>query len=130
VTIDIDSRKVTHQYAYPLDTTKTAISELLAVNSHQFLIDERDGSGFETANDDNSNAKEKFLYEIDLTGATDVSNIADLRKGGFTPVVKSSKPFLELVSVVGAAGIAANTVPAKIEGEAFGAARHATPCRR
>jgi hypothetical protein len=121
VTIDIDSGKVTHQYAYPLDTTKTAISELLAVNSHQFLIDERDGTGFETANDDNSNAKEKFLYEIDLTGATDVSNIADLRKGGFTPVVKSSKPFLDLVAVVGAAGIAANTVPAKIEGEAFGA---------
>jgi hypothetical protein len=48
-------------------------------------------------------------------------NIADLRKGGFKPVAKSSKPFLDLVAVVGAAGIAANTVPAKIEGQAFGA---------
>jgi len=121
VTIDIASGRVTHQYAYPLDTTKTAISELLAVNGHQFLIDERDGSGFETANDDNSVAKEKYLYEIDIAGATDVSNIADLRKGGFTPVVKSSTPFLNLVAVVGAAGIPANNVPAKIEGEAFGA---------
>jgi Esterase-like activity of phytase len=120
VTIDIASGRVTHQFAYPLDTSKTAISELLAVNEHQFLIDERDGTGFETANDDNSAAKEKFLYEIDLTGATDVSGIADLRKGGFTPVVKSSRPFLDLVSVVGAAGIAANNVPAKIEGETFG----------
>lgn len=120
VTIDIASGRVMHQYAYPLDTSKTAISELLAVNDRQFLIDERDGTGFETANDDNSAAKEKYLYEIDLSGATDVSNIADLRKGGFTPVVKSSRPFLDLVSVVGAAGIAANDVPAKIEGEAFG----------
>jgi hypothetical protein len=121
VTIDIASGKVTHQYAYPLDTAKTAISELLAVNSHQFLIDERDGTGFETANDDNSTAKEKYLYEIDLAGGTDVSNVADLRKGGFTPVIKSSTPFLNVVAVLGAAGIPANSVPAKIEGEAFGA---------
>lgn len=120
VTIDLASGRVTHQYAYPLDSKKTAISELLAVNDRQFLIDERDGTGFETANDDNSPAVEKYLYEIDLTRATDVSNIADLRKGGFTSVVKSSAPFLNLVSVVGAAGIAANNVPAKIEGEAFG----------
>lgn len=120
VTIDIGSGRVTHQYAYALDTKKTAISELLAVNAHQFLIDERDGAGFETANDDNSKAKEKYLYEIDFSGATDVSAIADLRKGGFKPVVKSSTPFLDLVSVVGAAGIAADNVPAKIEGEAFG----------
>jgi Esterase-like activity of phytase len=120
VTIDLASGRVTHQYAYPLDGKKTAISELLAVNDRQFLIDERDGTGFETANDDNSPAVEKYLYEIDLARATDVSNIADLRKGGFTPVVKSSAPFLNLVSVVGAAGIAANNVPAKIEGEAFG----------
>jgi hypothetical protein len=121
VTIDIASGRVTHQYAYALDTSKTAISELLAVNEHQFLIDERDGSGLETANDDTSAAKEKYLYEIDVSAATDVSNIADLRKGGFKPVVKSATPFLNLVAVVGAAGIAANTVPAKIEGEAFGA---------
>ncbi|MGH8200438.1 MAG: esterase-like activity of phytase family protein [Steroidobacteraceae bacterium] len=120
VTIDIASGRVTHQYAYPLDNSKTAISELLAVNGRQFLIDERDGTGFETANDDNSAAKEKYLYQIDLTGASDVSGIADLRKGGFTPVVKSSAPFLDLVSAVGTAGIAANSVPAKIEGEAFG----------
>jgi hypothetical protein len=120
VTIDIASGRVTHQYAYPLDSKKTAISELLAINDHQFLIDERDGTGFETANDDNSPAVEKYLYEIDLTAATDVSNITDLRRGGFRPVVKSSAPFLNFVSAVGAAGIAANSVPAKIEGEAFG----------
>lgn len=120
VTIDIASGRVTHEYAYALDTSKTAISELLAVNEHQFLVDERDGTGFETANDDASPAKEKYLYEIDLNGASDVTRIADLRKGGFTPVQKSTAPFLNFVSVVQAAGIAPNNVPAKIEGEAFG----------
>jgi hypothetical protein len=120
VTFDLPSGRVTHQYAYPLLTAKTANSELLAVNGHQFLMDERDGSGRETANDDSSPAKVKYLYQIDLEGATDVSNIPDLRKGGFKPVTKSSAPFLDFVSVVASAGIPATSVPSKIEGEAFG----------
>ncbi len=121
VTIDIASGRVTHQYAYPLTTVKSsAISELLAVNEHQFLVDERDGTGFETAPDDNSPPKEKTLYEIDLNGATDVSNIADLRTGGFTPVTKSAKPFLDVVAVLGNAGIDISTIPSKLEGIAFG----------
>jgi hypothetical protein len=121
VTFDIVSGRILHQYAYPLFTAKTAISEALAINSHQFLIDERDGTGRETANDDTSAAKIKYLYEIDFSGATDVGNISDLRKGGFTPVMKSSAPFLDFVAVVGAAGISSTNVPSKIEGETFGA---------
>jgi len=45
---------VTHQYAYQLDDEGSAsklkyaaISEILAVNDNQFLVDERDGNGFE-----------------------------------------------------------------------------------
>ena len=121
VTIDIASGRVTHQYAYPLTTVKgSAISELLAVNDHQFLVDERDATGFETAVDDNSPPKEKTLYEIDLTGATDVSNIADLRTGTFTPVTKSTKPFLDIVAVLASAGIDTATIPSKLEGITFG----------
>jgi Esterase-like activity of phytase len=121
VTIDIASGKVTHQFAYPLTTVKgSAISELLAVNDHQFLVDERDATGFETATDDNSPPKEKTLYEIDLKGATDVSDITDLRTGGFTPVTKSAKPFLDIVAVLTAAGLDPATIPSKLEGIAFG----------
>ena len=42
VTIDRNSGKVTHQYAYLL-TTGTGVSELVAINNHEFLVDERDG---------------------------------------------------------------------------------------
>jgi hypothetical protein len=44
VTIDIASAKVTHQYAYLL-TTGSGVSEILALNNHEFLVDERDGKG-------------------------------------------------------------------------------------
>ena len=121
VTIDIASGRITHQYAYPLTTVKgSAISELLAVNEHQFLVDERDATGFETAPDDSSPPKEKTLYEIDLNGATDVSNIADLRTASFTPVTKSAKPFLDIVAALGAAGFDTASIPSKLEGIAFG----------
>ncbi|HTD75401.1 MAG TPA: esterase-like activity of phytase family protein [Steroidobacteraceae bacterium] len=119
VTIDIASGRIMHQYAYPLTTVKgSAISELLAVNDHQFLVDERDATGFETAVDDNSPPKEKTLYEIDLKGATDVSNIADLRTATFNPVTKSAKPFIDIVAVLSGAGIV--NIPSKLEGIAFG----------
>src|SRR5262249_53042817 len=44
VTIDLLSGKVTHQYAYLL-TTGTGVSEIVALNNHEFLVDERDGKG-------------------------------------------------------------------------------------
>jgi hypothetical protein len=34
----------THEYAYQL-TDGSGVSEILAVNAHQFLVDERDGAG-------------------------------------------------------------------------------------
>ena len=45
VTIDIRTGW-TREYAYPLDTVKTTVSEILAVNNHEFLLDERDSKGF------------------------------------------------------------------------------------
>src|ERR1700733_7954518 len=46
VTIDIISGNVTHQYAYLL-TAGTGVSEICAINDHEFLVDERDGRGSE-----------------------------------------------------------------------------------
>ena len=44
VTIDLRTGQVTHQFAYLL-TTGSGVSEILALNDHEFLVDERDGKG-------------------------------------------------------------------------------------
>jgi len=64
---------VTHQYAYLL-TTGTGVSELVAINNHEFLVDERDGKGRAAQN----NAKVKQLFKIDLASAIDVSGMDGL----------------------------------------------------
>jgi hypothetical protein len=53
-----------------------------------------------------------------VSGATDVSHIADLRTASFNPVTKSAKPFLDIVAVLSGAGIV--NIPSKLEGIAFG----------
>jgi hypothetical protein len=44
VTIDIASCTTTHEYAYLL-TTGSGVSEIVALNNHEFIVDERDGNG-------------------------------------------------------------------------------------
>jgi len=112
VTIDIDSGR-TREYAYTL-TTGSGVSEILAVNDHQFLVDERDGKGL----GDGSTAKVKQIFLIDLLGATDVSGISG--EANLAPLAVPKALFLDVVAVLGAHGITANKVPAKIEGLAFG----------
>ena len=119
VTIDILSGHVTHQYAYLL-TKGTGVSEILALNNHEFLVDERDGKGRETNNGDpGDNAKVKQLFKIDLANAVDVSAM-DGPTAAMNPVPKSTIPFLDIVAVLTANGIQAFDVPSKIEGIAFG----------
>jgi len=112
VTIDIASGRVTHQFAYLL-TAGTGVSEICALNNHEFLVDERDGHG--RANGDK--AKVKQLFKIDLNGATDVSNM-DGPTASTHAVAKTL--FLDIVAVLTANGIDAGNIPAKIEGVAFG----------
>src|SRR6185295_4345842 len=42
VTVDVSTGKTTHEYAYLL-TTGSGLSEITALNGHEFLVDERDG---------------------------------------------------------------------------------------
>ena len=73
--VKIDIRTgATREYAYPLDSVKTTVSEILAINDHEFLIDERDSKGF--ADTATSTAVIKKLYKIDLRGAAEVSQIS------------------------------------------------------
>ncbi len=110
VTIDIASG-VTKQFAYKL-TTGSGVSEIVALNDHQFLVDERDGKGF----GDGSTAVAKQLFKIDITGAKDVSGLS----GDLSSKAISKTLFLDIVGTLNAKGIPSNQIPAKIEGLAFG----------
>lgn len=110
VTIDIASG-TTHQYAYKL-TTGSGVSEIVALNDHQFLVDERDGKGL----GDGTTAVAKQLFKIDITGAQDVSALS----GDLSAKAIPKTLFLDIVAKLNAKGIASTQIPAKIEGLAFG----------
>ena len=110
VTIDIASG-ATHEYAYKL-TTGSGVSEIVALNNHQFLVDERDGKGL----GDGSSAAVKQLFKIDIDGAQDVSGMS----GDLSSKAVSKTLFLDVVDKLHNNGLAFNQIPAKIEGLAFG----------
>ena len=119
VTIDMDSG-ATHEYAYQL-TDGSGVSDIVAVNDHQFLVNERDGNGMADTpllTDTASPAQVKKLYLIDLAGAQDVSNLS----GDLSSYAVSKNPtaFLDIVSKLNASGIDSHIIPSKLEGVAFG----------
>jgi hypothetical protein len=111
VTIDIPSGRWTHEYAYLL-TDGSGVSEVVALNNHEFLVDERDGKGL----GDGSNAKFKELFKIDINGAVDVRNMDGLTAA---QNAVSKTLFLDIVKVLGNNGITKDQVPAKLEGVAL-----------
>jgi hypothetical protein len=114
VTIDIKTGR-THEYAYQLDTgTKTTISDILAINGHEFLVDERDSKGLA----DDSQAAFKKLFRIDLSNAQDVSNLTGA--GSLAPLAVPKQLFLDIVGVLTASGMSPFDSPAKLEGITFG----------
>jgi hypothetical protein len=120
VTIDVRTG-ATREYAYTFDNIGTAkkpkygtASEIVAVNGHEFLVDERDGKGL----GDGSVAVQKKIYKIDLAGALDVSQVTGAANLAAAAVGKT--PFLDVVSVLTAKGIGSANIPAKLEGMAFG----------
>jgi len=110
--IDIASGKTVHEYGYLL-TTGSGVSDIVALNDHEFLVDERDGKGL----GDGSKAKVKQLFKIDLKNATDITGM-DGNAAAAVAVPKTL--FLDIVKVLGANGFAPEQIPAKIEGIAFG----------
>jgi len=123
VTIDIETGVVSHEYGYRFDNIGTVAepkygtaSEILALNDHEFLVDERDDTGL----GDDSVASFKRIYKIDLDHAVDVSAITEPAVLASCTVSKSL--FLDIVSVLTAAPVSmsAADIPAKLEGMAFG----------
>ena len=112
----------TSQYAYPLTNIGSAskpkyptVSDIVAINNHEFVVDERDGKGL----GDNSTAVFKQLFHIDLDGAQDVSLFVGETALG-TAAVAKGQPFLDIVAKLNSHGIVSNDIPAKLEGIAFG----------
>ena len=118
--LDVQSGAI-REYGYQLTNIGTAskpkyptISDIVAVNDHQFLVDERDGKGL----GDDSTAAFKRLYLIDLAGAQEVSGVSGA--ANLLPKAVTKTLFLDVVTVLNAAGIASIDIPAKLEGVAFG----------
>ena len=111
VTIDI-ATGTTKEYGYML-TAGSGVSEITAINDHEFLVDERDGAGL----GDGTSAVAKRLFKIDLSGAQDITGLT-----GSAAAAKAvgKSPFLDLVAALNAAGLSSDQIPAKIEGVTFG----------
>jgi len=111
VTVDI-ATGTTHEYGYRL-TTGSGVSEIVAINDHQFLVDERDGEGL---GGDAGSTVAKKIFMIDIAGATDIT----ASSGTFPTVTKSASPFLDISAALVASGLPLSQVPSKIEGLSFG----------
>jgi hypothetical protein len=115
----------THEYVYVLDAINRGqgVSEILAINDHEFLIVERDNRSW--LSDEPQAPTRKKIYKIDITGATDVSGIESLPAGalpaGVVPVTKPTSPFIDLLDpAFGLQLNDANAIAEKIEGLAWG----------
>ncbi len=112
VTVDL-ATNTTHQYVYQMSDKSNVVSDIVAINSHQFLVDERDTNG-------GTSAAFKKLMLIDINGATDVSNVASLPAKALPANIKpvTQSVFLDLLDPK--FGLAGANFPEKIEGLAFG----------
>lgn len=109
----------THEYVYVLDAINRGqgVSEILAINRHEFLVVERDNRS--NLQSPPQAPTRKTVYKIDLAGATDVSGIESLPAGalpaGVVPVSKTL--FLNLLDPT---FNLTPTIAEKIEGLAWG----------
>lgn len=103
----------TRELLYPLDDKGNGVSEILAVNDHEFLVIERDGKA-------GAAAAFKKIFRIDIAVASDIRGVKQLPQtgipAGVTPVAKQ----LFIDALDPAFGLAGATFPEKLEALAFG----------
>jgi hypothetical protein len=114
----------TSEYVYTLDASNRGegVSEILSINDHQFLLIERDNRSWLAA--EPQAPTRKNIYKIDISGATDVSNVTGLPAtgalpAGVVPVGKST--FINLLDPTYGLNLNdPNAIAEKIEGLAWG----------
>lgn len=112
--IEIDTATgAVREFLYQMDKKSNGISEIVAVNDHEFLVLERDGNGGEAA-------AFKKIFKIDIAAATDIRGVKALPSSGAPAgVVPASKAlFMDLLDP--AHGLKGQNFPEKIEALAFG----------
>ena len=118
----------TQEFVYVVEAINRGqgVSEILAINDHEFLVLERDNRSWLTTGQAPTRKK---IYKIDLRGATDVSHVecapgteclpAGALPAGVVPVAKSL--FIDLLDpAFGLQNNDANAIAEKIEGLAWG----------
>lgn len=118
VKFDIETGNAVGQYAYQMKRSNQGqgISSLVAINDHEFYVLERNNRGVGVGADFATADKE--VYKIDISGATDVSNIdLDVPGAVYTKVVKSARIIDLAADKLAELG---NKTPEKWEGLAIG----------
>ena len=115
--IDLETGAV-REFLYVLDSRSNGISEILAVNDHQFLVLERDGRVGAAAQ-----VKQIFLITLHDT-TTDIRSVKELPSTGVPADVEPVEKALFLDMLHPDFGLAGASFPEKIEGLAFGPDLH------
>jgi hypothetical protein len=120
VKYDMATGEAVGQFLYRFETTGQGrgVSELVALGNDKFLILERNNRGIGIGA--TLATADKSVFQIDLAGATDVSNIVitnGMLPAGVTPVLKSAQIIDLDANVLSALG---NKSPEKWEGLAVG----------
>jgi hypothetical protein len=112
--LEIDLKtEATREFVYQLDHASHGNSEIVAVNSTEFLVLERDRLG-------GKDAKAKKIFHIDLAGASDVSALEALPKAELPKDIKPVKKTLFLDLLDKKYGLQDADLPEKFEGLTFG----------
>lgn len=118
VKYDVETGKPVAQYAYRLDSVSQGrgISSIVALGNDKFLVLERNNRGIGVGA--TLASADKAVYEIDLAGAVDVSNVNLPVTGNFAGAVTKVAKVLDLdANTLAALG---NKSPEKWEGLAIG----------
>ena len=110
----------TSEYIYKLDATNRGqgVSEILAINDHEFLVVERDNRS--NLQSPPQAPTRKTIYKIDLTGATDVSDITGLPATAALPAGVTAVTKALFIDLLDPSYNLAPTIAEKIEGLAWG----------
>lgn len=103
----------TKEFVYPLDDEKNGISEILAINEHDFLLLERDG-------EQGTKARYKKIIYARLDDATDVSKIDSLSPAVLQERIQPVRKSVLIDLLDPRFGLAGETFPEKVEGITFG----------